>query len=88
MLSSPMLKAKLQPGSRNDSQAGPQQCAAHGPRKAAAGRRAELGASVHEIAAVTGNRSLKDVQRYTKGAEQKRLAEKRIGSPVRRTNRA
>jgi integrase len=55
-------------------QAGLPHCSAHGLRKAAASRLAELGASVHEIAAVTGHRSLKEVQRYTMGAEQKRLA--------------
>jgi integrase len=55
-------------------QAGLPHCSAHGLRKAAASRLAELGASIHEIAAVTGHRSLKEVQRYTKGAEQKRLA--------------
>ena len=55
-------------------QAGLPHCSAHGLRKAAASRLAELGASVHEIAAVTGHRSFKEVQRYTVGAEQKRLA--------------
>jgi integrase len=55
-------------------QAGLPHCSAHGLRKAAASRLAELGASIHEIAAVTGHRSLKEVQRYTLGAEQKRLA--------------
>ncbi|GBQ28091.1 hypothetical protein AA12717_2865 [Gluconacetobacter sacchari DSM 12717] len=44
-------------------------------RKAAAKRLAELGCSIHEIAAVTGHRSLKEVQRYTLGADQKRLAQ-------------
>jgi hypothetical protein len=42
--------------------------------KAAASRLAELGATVHEISAVTGHRSLKEAQRYTQGAEQKKLA--------------
>jgi integrase len=55
-------------------QAGLPHCSAHGLRKAAASRLAEHGATIHEIAAVTGHRSLKEVQRYTKGVEQKRLA--------------
>lgn len=50
------------------------QCASHGLRKAAAVRLAELGCTAHEIAAVTGHRSLKEVQRYTLAADQKRLA--------------
>ena len=30
---------------------------------------------MHEIAAVTGHKSLREVERYTKGAEQARLAD-------------
>jgi integrase len=49
-------------------------CSAHGLRKAAARRLAEAGCSVHEIAAVTGHISLREVARYTKAVDQKRLA--------------
>jgi integrase len=49
-------------------------CSAHGLRKAAARRLAEAGCTEHEIAAITGHASLTEVQRYTKGANQKRLA--------------
>jgi integrase len=49
-------------------------CSAHGLRKAAATRLAELGASIHEIAGVTGHKSLKEVQRYTTGARQRVMA--------------
>ena len=49
-------------------------CTAHGLRKAAARRLADAGASTHEIAAITGHASLKEVQRYTRDADQKRLA--------------
>jgi integrase len=52
----------------------PANCSAHGLRKAAARRLADSGCSVHEIAAITGHASLKEVERYTKGANQKRLA--------------
>jgi len=47
---------------------------AHGLRKAAATRLADAGASVHEIMAITGHRTLKEVERYTRAANQKRLA--------------
>ena len=49
-------------------------CSAHGLRKAAARRLAEAGCTMHEIAAITGHASLSEVQRYTKAADQKRLA--------------
>ena len=46
----------------------------HGLRKAAARRLAEAGCTPHEIAAVTGHQTLKEVERYTKAADQARLA--------------
>lgn len=52
----------------------PSRCVTHGLRKAAARRLAEAGASIHEIAAITGHRSLKEIERYTRGASQERLA--------------
>jgi integrase len=52
----------------------------HGLRKAAARRLAEAGATTHEIASVTGHRSLQMVQHYTTSADQERLA----GAAVRR----
>ena len=42
--------------------------------KAAARRLAEAGCTAHQIAAITGHRTLKEVQRYTVAADQKRLA--------------
>jgi integrase len=50
------------------------QCRAHGLRKSAARRLAEAGCTEHEIAAITGHASLHEVQRYTRGADQRRLA--------------
>lgn len=47
---------------------------AHGLRKAAATRLAELGCSEHEIMAITGHTTSKEVMRYTKAARQKVLA--------------
>lgn len=55
-------------------EAGLKHCSAHGLRKAAAARLAELGASEHEIMAVTGHRTSKEVTRYTRAARQKILA--------------
>lgn len=46
----------------------------HGLRKAAARRLAEAGCSAHEIAAVTGHRTLSMVQLYTAAADQERMA--------------
>lgn len=46
----------------------------HGLRKAAARRLAEAGCTPHQIAAVTGHASLKEVERYTKSAGQAGLA--------------
>lgn len=49
-------------------------CAAHGLRKAAARRLAEAGCTAHEIASITGHASLREIVRYTKAADQVRLA--------------
>lgn len=54
--------------------AGLPQCSAHGLRKAAARRLAEAGCTEHEIGAITGHASLREIVRYTKAADQKRLA--------------
>jgi len=50
-------------------------CSAHGLRKACATALAEAGATAHEIAAVTGHQSLEEIERYTRAAERKRLAD-------------
>jgi integrase len=57
------------------NQAGLPHCSAHGLRKAAAACLAETGATEHEIMAVTGHRTLKEVDRYTRTARQKVLAD-------------
>ena len=51
----------------------------HGLRKAAARRLAESGCSAHQIAAITGHESLKEVERYTRSADQKKLAREAMG---------
>ena len=60
------------------NEAGLSHCSAHGLRKAAAARLAELGAGESEIMAITGHRTSKEVTRYTRGARQKVLAAKAI----------
>lgn len=60
----------------------PKAAAAHGLRKAAARRLAEAGCSANQIMSVTGHKSLKEVERYTRAAGQKLLAQsamKRVG---------
>jgi integrase len=49
------------------------ECSAHGLRKAAARRLAEAGCTPHEIMAITGHKTLKEVERYTREASQARL---------------
>jgi len=53
------------------NEAGLKQCSAHGLRKAAASRLAELGCTEFEIMAVTGHSTSKEVTRYTRAANQK-----------------
>jgi integrase len=61
---------------RNEcDKAGLPHCSAHGLRKAAARRLAEAGCTTHEIGAITGHASLTELVRYTRAADQRRLAE-------------
>lgn len=52
----------------------PERCAAHGLRKAACRRLAEAGATALQIQAISGHKSLSEVQRYTAAADQAHLA--------------
>jgi integrase len=56
----------------------PPRCKPHGLRKAAARRLAEAGCSASEIMAITGHKTLAEVERYTRAAEQERLARQAI----------
>ena len=49
-------------------------CVSHGLRKAAMRRLAEHGATEKQIAAVSGHKTLREIERYTAAADQKRLA--------------
>lgn len=52
----------------------PKRCVLHGLRKATARRLAEAGCTASQIASITGHRTLDEVSRYTRGAEQEHLA--------------
>jgi integrase len=52
----------------------PDACVMHGLRKTAARMFAEAGCSAHLIMSVTGHKSLAEVERYTRQADQKRMA--------------
>jgi hypothetical protein len=52
----------------------PKRCSAHGLRKASCRRFAEAGCSGNEIMANSGHGSMKELIRYTKAADQARLA--------------
>lgn len=54
----------------------PKECSSHGLRKAAARRLAEVGCTSHEIAAITGHQSLKEVERYTRAFDRKGAGER------------
>jgi integrase len=62
-------------------------CSAHGLRKACARRLAEAGASAHEIMAVTGHKTLAEVQRYTESAMREGLADEAFAKLISRPNR-
>jgi len=55
--------------------AGLKQCSSHGLRKAAASRLADAGCTEEEIKSVTGHTTSSEVNRYTKGANQRKLSE-------------
>lgn len=59
--------------------AGIPECTPHGLRKAIARRMAEAGAAPHVIGAVTGHKTLSEVQRYTEAADRDRLGTAGIG---------
>ncbi len=62
-------------------------CSAHGLRKACARRLAEAGATAHEIMAVTGHKTLAEVQRYTESAMREGLADQAFAKLISRPNR-
>lgn len=61
-------------------------CSAHGLRKACARRLAEAGATAHEIGAVTGHKTLAEVQRYTAAAGREGMADAAFEKLLARPN--
>jgi integrase len=64
----------------------PNHCSAHGLRKAACRRLAEAGCTAHQIRAISGHVSLREVERYTKAADQAELARQAFEREQRRTD--
>jgi integrase len=60
----------------------PKHCAAHGLRKAACRRLAEAGCSANVIASISGHTTLREVERYTKAADQERMARQGMAAMV------
>jgi integrase len=56
----------------------PRHCVAHGLRKAALRRLAEHGSTSKQIAAVSGHKTLREIERYTEKANQGQLADAAI----------
>lgn len=52
----------------------PKECAAHGLRKAASRRLAEAGCTAHQIMAITGHKTLREVTRYTDSVDRREMA--------------
>jgi len=57
------------------NQANLNHCSAHGLRKATSARLAERGCTPHEIMAITGHKTLKEVERYTLAVQKAGLAD-------------
>jgi integrase len=61
----------------------PKHCSAHGLRKAACRRLAEAGCSANVIASISGHKTLREVERYTKAADQERMARQGMAAMVK-----
>jgi integrase len=65
------------------NEAGLPYCSAHGLRKACAARLANAGCTSEQIKAITGHKTLSEVARYTKAADQERNAKQALANLVR-----
>jgi integrase len=72
---SAMMKAAIKAASL------PPECVPHGLRKAMTRRLAEGGATAKEIASVSGHKSLREIQRYTDKADQRKLSHAAMNKP-------
>lgn len=52
----------------------PSRCVSHGLRKASMRRLAEADSTANQIASISGHKTLKEVERYTKAADQRKMA--------------
>ena len=57
-------------------------CPLHGLRKASCRRLAEIGCSAKQIMAISGHKSLREVEKYINDADQERLAEQAMAKLV------
>jgi integrase len=57
----------------------PKHCVFHGLRKAALTRLADAGCTTHELAAISGHKTLSELQRYTQASNQAKLANAAMG---------
>lgn len=65
----------------------PKQCRLHGLKKGGMRRLAEAGATTHMIMAVSGHRTLKEIERYTEAADKLKLAEQAMELKERPRNK-
>jgi integrase/recombinase XerD len=71
------------------SEAGlPARCRLHGLKKGGMRRLAEAGNTTHELMAISGHRTLTEVQRYTKDADKKRLADSGMAKKLAQSRNA
>src|SRR6516164_6000705 len=63
----------------------PTRCRLHGLKKSAMRRLAEAGNTAHELMAISGHKTLTEVQRYTSAAYKKQLAESGMAKMRERT---
>ena len=63
----------------------PAECTSHGLRKAACRRLAEAGYSVHEIASISGHKTLGEIERYTRAVNCEHLARRAIAAITPKT---
>ena len=61
----------------------PKHCACSRLRKAACRRLAEAGCSANVIASISGHTTLREVERYTKAADQERMARPGMAAMVK-----
>jgi enterobacteria phage integrase len=61
----------------------PNHCRLHGLKKAGMRRGAEAGNTTHELMAESGHKTLAEVERYTKGADKRKLADQGMAKRLR-----